>query len=212
MITLGHGDFTNKSHVERFMNGEKADLLYADPPWNAGKISYFYNQSPVIMAFRDGIYPTMNDVFTGIAECIKTTCKGFYQVEMCVRHISEFFTVLALYDIIPTACISAVYNDKQPYYQVFGSISDDKGYKHVDTLEKYCETLQGEALTLAIINELTSPGDFLFDPFLEGGVCFSATMKSHSVYHGMGVSEKRFSKTLDFLSYKGIEYRKPIIF
>lgn len=115
------GDSTNIQHVERLMNGEKADMVFTSPPYNGNTAVGFKQNKPGGMKTKELYVNNNNDnktekeyldfntsIFGTFSVAVKDTAPIFYNVNYNKNSPSSYikivYNALEAFNLIETIC------------------------------------------------------------------------------------------------------------
>lgn len=107
LYALGHhrllcGDSTNIQHIDRLMNGEKADMVFTSPPYNAnesleyndGKKRFMYKDKSLDNKSSEDYLKFNGDIFASILLSIKDDANVFYNINYNSNSEQEYIKIV----------------------------------------------------------------------------------------------------------------------
>ena len=198
------GDSTKESDVEKLMNGEKADMVFTDPPFTSDRRISRKKDNLQIDMISESIEKIHNLDYTDI---LFKNCEGVIlimggavnTVKVSAKHIDNFKWFYIIYHkqpyltfnvktpIIHTFYIAHFNSSKNnlrklPVIQEIGNYKDRSVKEH-----KYSKK---QEVLIPYIENISSKGDIVLDVFLGSGSILIACEKTNRVCYGMELDTK----------------------
>lgn len=164
------------------LGGEKADLVYSDPPWGPGNLMYWrtHNKETVRPSWE-----TFLDTFVSVvSESVKTG--GHIFVEMGVRWVDELAHVMRSHGISESSRWNCLYgNPKLPnvlWYSGPGCRTDPSG-------------MSGVKMTHTALSGVATKGALVFDPCCGKGMTARCSIRLGMRFAGVELNPKRAEVT-----------------
>lgn len=168
------------------LRGQKADIIYSDPPWGPGNLMYWRTHS------GESVRPDWArflDTFCGVVAATKTNDAHVF-VEMGVRWIDELSRAMERYGIRERTRWRVLYgNPKRPnmlWYSGPGAPCDPTD-------------MSGVAMTHHVLSSVARPGAMVFDPCCGKGMTARCALRLGMRFAGVELNPKRAAVTQTFL-------------
>jgi len=207
-IKLMRGDFV--SDLDKLMDGKQADLVYIDPPWDKGKITYFYNLA------NENNKPDLGIFFEAIVDKIAKYCGRYFIIEICCRNLPIFTDILRNRGLNIYGIYDSIYYGKYKYHHIFGgklekatysgAFIEDEGIT-LSSMSAIYKEHQGEELTKMLVHCLTKPNDSLLDFCCGLGMSIRSGINADLNCYGMELVVNRLTKLTKWLDENSINYQ-----
>lgn len=188
MITIGRhrllcGDITQGA-VSTLMGGERADVVYSDPPWGPGNQQYWHTMRERGAAPRTSWPDFLTAFCSSVARHRRPRAPVF--VEMGVRWGQDLLAAMAVAGLPHHWTQSVLYGSpKRPnLLMLFGA------YVDVDVAG-----MSGEAMTNKALAACVRPGHVVLDPCTGLGMTARVTHALSGVFRGCEMNAARLGKT-----------------
>ena len=193
-ITLGSVE--NNQVETLFSGGEKADIIYSDPPWGDGNMKYWATQCEKMTGTRPKQF-TYAEMLARFNQLIKNHCKGAVFIETGPRWEQQVIEAMQSIGVQISQVVRIVYGSGKttfPNILICGSVNGVAPIVPPGT-----ENLKGVKLptSLAIANAV--PGGILFDPCCGMGYSAKAAVAAKMRFRGNEFNAKRLALTEKFL-------------
>ena len=206
MIELGGhrlhcGDLTAGACAE-VLKGEKADIVYTDPPWGIGALKYF---------------DTVNQKMTG-AKKAGATWEGFCgnlaaEIELHTHETSRVVIEMGprFYpDIIRSMEANTKFSLRQLISTVYRGASDFLPMKvmlfgidsTIPITERQVWGTHGDATVISVLSQLRGPGKIVLDPCTGFGRTLKIADKFGMKFRGVEINSARMARAAKYLRKK----------
>lgn len=185
-MSLVVGELT-PARASRALAGEKADIVYSDPPWGPGNLMYWRTHNKET---ERPDWPTFLNTFCNVvAVSIKPGAHVF--VEMGLRWVDDLARVMSGLGIDEAKRFTCYYgNPKLPnvlWYAGPGTTTDPGG-------------MSGVAMTRRAIEGVATPDALVFDPCCGKGMTARCALRLGMRFAGVELNPKRAEVTQKWLN------------
>lgn len=179
------GDIVSGDPVGQLMSGEKADIVYSDPPWGQGNLTYWRTHNGERSTTEWGPFLQM---FCTIADG-HLKADGHLFVEMGLRWVDDLaaaFAALGRSEAQRWRCLYG--NPKLPnalWYSGPGKPADVTG-------------LSGVTMTRTALRSVATPGSLVLDPCCGKGMTARTAMPLGMRFRGNELNPKRAAVTIQW--------------
>ena len=183
------------SGIDDLMNGEKADIIYSDPPWGAGNLKYWQT-----LNLKDNGTPRNDVELDAFLAQIFSICQKYAKdvvlIEYGVRWEQEIKDMGAKYGLVHNGIAELLYRSGSKllplHLHIFSKsklvlpvsyIENLKGSYGLDTLRK-------------AIAPFAQQGKIVLDPCCGMGYTAQIAIDNGMVFRGNELNKKRLSKTI----------------
>lgn len=179
--------------IDLVMGGEKADLIYSDPPWGPGLLQMFATMNVRGSAPVVGWSTFLATFCAACAEHRTPTAPVF--VEMGLRWVDELDAHMAQRGLDLRRRWTATYGSKRlPFaLSLYGGTDLDADAVVLP------DPPHGEAVTRAVLETLVCPGTVVLDPCTGLGMTARITHKLGGHFRGTELNPKRMEVTAKWL-------------
>lgn len=203
---LSCNDSTNREAVERLMNGEKADMVFTDPPYNVGFNYNSYDDSKVSKDEWREQAMKWHDQWVGMSSRVVVTpgCNNleiWCQVAPNITHIGCWVKsnanttgrVTHLWQWEPIIFIGKF--DRKRASDVFEHHVDSGFLRDKSTGNHPCP--KPERLWSDIVENFSNPNDIIFEPFCGSGTTVISCEKTNRRCFGMEIDPQYVQCVID---------------
>ena len=196
-ITLGS---VEGSQVEGlFSPGEKAHILYSDPPWGEGNMKYWATMAEKMTGSRPN-QMTFDGMLDRFGELIRGFCTGFVFVEQGMRFEEQTVGALQKAGVTVSRIVQIRYGSGKntlPNILICGSVNGQ-----TPTLPEGVEGMKGAKLPYEVVKCNALPGGIVLDPCCGMGYTAKAAVRNNMIFRGNEFNSARLAKTEKFLRSK----------
>jgi len=180
-----------KADVGNLLQGESVDVVYSDPPWGQGNLTYWGTHAKLEQSKSWGGFM---EAFCGIVT--KAAPAGVIFVEMGMRWVDELAETMRRFGRAE-ACRWTVYYGKplRPNALWYSGHTLPEGFDptryNAKALPEYC------------VKAVARPGGLVLDPCCGKGYTARAAVASGMRFRGIELNAKRLSVTCDWLRKHG---------
>ena len=198
MYEIGKHKFECKSietlDVGNLLQGRKANVLYSDPPWNAGNIKYWATMNKK-MTGEEFKPLSFEDLISTIGGIIKNHVDGYVFLEVGIKQAPEIVSQLG--DIIHNAKIHEVLykggGKWTPNAVISASTQEVYNGFNLDLTGTKCD---GPILPDRCLGNVATKGDLILDPFCGLGNTGKACIKWELEFRGNEFNSARLNRTM----------------
>ena len=196
MIAIGPhrllcGDLTTGS-VEALLGGERADVIYSDPPWGPGNQQYWHTHNARGSVPRTD-WPGFLAAFCGVCAQHRTHEAPVF-VEMGMRWVDELDAAMAHAGLRQQRRWAITYGPKSKPLPVTLSL-----YGPQDLPIDLGADMHGEPVTRTILSAVVTPGMVVLDPCTGKGMTARWTHRLGGCFRGNELNPRRLQITADWL-------------
>jgi len=194
------GDSTKKEDVEKLMDGEKADMVFTDPPYGIGIVDTITKKVGAENLAKNQVYEeVIGDDSTTTAKAFYNTCVSLGMMDFIIWGGNYFL------DFLPFSSSWLVWDKRgtmnsnnfadgemawvsfhtrvRIYKQIWnGMIREGESERRVHPTQKPINTLAN------ILGDFTEEADIVYDGFLGSGSTLIACEKTNRICYGMELS------------------------
>lgn len=195
-----HGDVTKG--IDRLMAGDKADIIYSDPPWGGGNIKYWATMNRKMTG--QWVEPSpLEEFLEAIFGIIQKYAAGYVAIEYGVRWRGDIQERAAAIGLQPLEVIGVVYDSKNlpldlHLFSVDGSPLPP-GYADSVAGTKGYECVRRAFGPLADVALARNPEAIALDPCCGMGYTAQASKDFGLAFRGNELNAARLQKTIDRL-------------
>ena len=196
MIEIGRhrllcGDITQGA-VEEVMGGERADVVYVDPPWGAGNQQYWHTIRERGSAPRTSWPEFLRHLCESIRDARSPEAPVF--VEMGMRWADALDQAMVTAGLAPQRRWVVTYGPKKKPLPVTLNLYGPRDIEVV-----LPEPAHGEPVTREVLRAVVRPGNIVLDPCTGHGMTARWTHKLGGRFRGSEMTAARLERTAGWL-------------
>ena len=180
--------------IDALMQGEKADLVYSDPPWGQGNLSYWQTMNTKMTGVPK-LALSLTDFLDAVLTAIATYAQGYVLLEYGCQWRSKFIEAVETYDLQHYDTVTPSYRSGdglRPYdLHLFGVL----GTLPIK-LDPAIASNHGIAVVRAAVPPLAVEGGILRDPCCGLGLMAQVAMENGMRFRGNEINGKRLQETI----------------
>lgn len=197
MFRFKAGNLMDRRSLNELMDGEKADLVYTDPPWSKAFITRFYNMAEIPEK------PVLADLFSAIVANLRFFGKDQFCVEMGAIGKELLHETLESSDLYLYTIYNTRYGKDKPCYIFHGGITP----RSPDDPDRFL-ALEGQKIVEAAIETFTCIDDTVLDFCIGQGMIARACHATGRSCYGLELSQERLDKTIEYCMAKDIPFEE----
>ena len=180
------------AQVDALMSGQRASILYSDPPWGDSYLKMFATHTQKATGVRP-VQPAYTELCARYADLITKYVDEWVMIEVGVRALDPMLEavrpLLAACEVLPT-----VYGDGLSAVIIVGR-------KSPGPLPQYdLSNLKGLSFVKRLLEPVAEPGATVLDPCCGAGYTAKAAVHHGMIFRGNELNPARLEKTQKFLA------------